>query len=144
MAVRPLDYFPNGDITVVHDEAGHGGTISLFDQQYQTRLDGTVDEDWIGLACPEPGCGAVSYHPVGGGCARGLVQKMFARSWMMRAEELNIPPDERGWSDIRDRVCAHADAMDGPGSCRITLMTGPNDLPDDQRPPAEAAATPAG
>jgi hypothetical protein len=132
LAVRPIAFFPNGDIDVVHDETGHTGLVSLMDQEYQVRLDGSVDEDWIGIDCP--GCDSRSYQPVGGGCSRGLVQKMFARSWMMRAEELGIPPAERGWPRIRDRVCAHADAMDGPGSCRITGMQGPNDDPDDVIP----------
>jgi hypothetical protein len=138
MPVRPIDYHPNGDVTVVHDEIGHTGLVPLMEQQFATMPDGSVDEDWIGLACPEVGCGAVSYHPVGGGCSRGLVQKLFAINWQRRAEELGIPPAERGWEAIRDRVCAHADAMDGPGSCRITTMEGPNDPPDDAFP---AAAT---
>jgi hypothetical protein len=144
LSVRPVDYQPDGSITAIHDETGHTGTIALMAQVFGTKPDGSVDEDWIGLACPEPGCDALSYHPVGGGASRGLVQKMFAISWQRRGQELGIPPAERGWEAIRDRVCAHADAMDGPGSCRITGMTGPNDLPDDQRPPAEAATTPAG
>jgi len=131
MAVRPIAYHANGDVDVVEDGTGHAGVVSLRDQSFLVRQDGTLDQDWLGLTCPVAGCGAVSYHPVGGGCSRGLIQKMFAIKWMRDGQLIGIPVNERGWPTIKARVCSHADAMDGPGSCRITGMSGPNDDPDD-------------
>jgi len=43
MAVRPIAYHPNGDVDVVEDGTGHAGVVSLRDQAFLVRQDGTLD-----------------------------------------------------------------------------------------------------
>ena len=80
MSVRPVRFNEDGSIDVVHDEQTHAGVIAAADVHWVTKMDGTShDHNFISLTCPEPGCGAVSTHPVGGGAAPAEVQQMFVR-----------------------------------------------------------------
>jgi hypothetical protein len=129
VAVEIIEHRQDGGAEVIHTEMGHGGTVLGNRVQFVKNQDGSTNPDYLVMPCPVDGCGAVSTHPIGGGAQPFEVQKEFARLWQMRANELGIPPAQRGWSDIRDLVCAHVEAMDGPGRCLIAHMENPNDGP---------------
>jgi hypothetical protein len=131
VSVRPVRFEPDGGIEVVHDEAGHGGTVAFADIAFGRNPDGTLNPDFIVLTCPVAGCGAVSVHPVGGGAAPGEVQKLFARTVMRRAAALGIPVAQRNWAGIKGRIRARVQAMDGPERrFYLERMQGEDDPPE--------------
>jgi hypothetical protein len=90
MSVRPVSYDPSGGVTVWHDEMGHGGAVAFAQIVFGRRDDGSVDPTLLVLPCPVPGCNGSSVHPIGGGAAAGLVQKLFLRTILRRAAALGI------------------------------------------------------
>jgi hypothetical protein len=48
---------------VVHDEANHQGEADPNTLSYGQNADGSDNLDLVVIACPEPGCGTVSYWP---------------------------------------------------------------------------------
>jgi hypothetical protein len=131
MAVEIVEHRQDGGATVVHREAGHGGVVLGVNVRFLVNPDGTTNADFITLPCPV--CGATSVHPVGGGSAPFQNQMEFGRLYTIRAQELGIPPENRGWPDIVALVCSRVEAMDGPGRCMIAHTTGP----DDTTPPGQ-------
>jgi hypothetical protein len=127
MAVEIVTHRQDGGAEVIHTEAGHGGIVLGIRVEFARNRDGSVDKNYLTMPCPV--CGAVSTHPVGGGCQPVEVQMEFARLWQMRAQELGIPVEQRGWPQIVALVCEAVEAMDGPGRCRIADTTGPDDIP---------------
>jgi len=83
MPIYVQDFKPaGGGFQVLHDDApggAHGGTLAATDITFGTQPDGSPDFKSAVIACPSPGCGSVSYHPVGGGAAPRSVQEMFVR-----------------------------------------------------------------
>jgi len=53
--------------------------VHISELPYGTNIDGTTNFDQIVVACKEPDCPVVSWHPVGGGAAPFDVQIMFLR-----------------------------------------------------------------
>lgn len=105
--------FSGPEWLVVHDEAGHSGTLQPTDVTYTTNMDGSLNHSYANVTCPV--CGAVSTHPVGGGAQPSLVQQMFVEK--VTAEGC-VCPDmlERGALSAEDAT-AHVKelvtAMDG-------------------------------
>jgi hypothetical protein len=128
MAVDIVEHRQDGGALVRHGELGHGGVVLGVNVQFVTRRDGTLDADYLLLPCPV--CDAVSTHPVSGGSNPPATQHQFGRLWQMRAEELGIPPEKRGWNDIKMMVCERVWALDGDDRiCYLLNSTGPNDYP---------------
>ena len=125
MAVDIVTHRQDGGADVIHREMGHGGTVLGIDVVFATNPDGSTNADYLYLPCPV--CGATSCHPIGGGSSPYQNQLEFARLYQMRAQELGIPPDQRGWNDIKALVCERVRLMDGDGRCLIGDTTGPGD-----------------
>ncbi|HEV8639439.1 MAG TPA: hypothetical protein VG370_34960 [Chloroflexota bacterium] len=128
MSVRPVAFAADGGVTVVHDEAGHGGDVAFASIRFGRKLDGTPDPDWLELPCPA--CSAVSFHPIGGGASPGAVQKLFARLYLRRAAALGIPVAQRDWAGIKARLRARVEATEGPGRFRLAAMQSEDDEPE--------------
>jgi hypothetical protein len=77
MSIRPVQFFPDGSIEVLHDELGHGGTISDAEIIWSQNMDGTPNHNFLVLTCPFASCGSVSTWPVGGGADAVMGQQMF-------------------------------------------------------------------
>lgn len=104
MAVKPVAFNQDGSIEVVHDGAGHFGTVQLGDFAYLQR-DGVEDVRFLELACPEPGCNTVSLHPVSGGCAPEQIQRLFVLK-VMAIQQIS-------WTDAKQVVKGLIDAQEG-------------------------------
>jgi hypothetical protein len=89
MAVRPTGTDATG-VQVVHDEAGHGGTIPWAEVDFLRGPQG-AHQSFLVLDCPVAGCDSQSVHPVSGGADRGGVQEVFARHYLRRAQALGLP-----------------------------------------------------
>jgi len=83
MSIYVVDFKPvGGGWDVVHDDApggSHAGHVAATDIAFGQQTDGTPDYRTAVIACPFPGCGSVSTHPLGGGAAPRSVQEMFVR-----------------------------------------------------------------
>ena len=99
--------------TVVHDDAGHQGTIDPAAITHTTNIDGS--ENHLFLIVPCPVCDAVSTHPVGGGAQPAAVQQMFVQ----KAQQDGCPcgaiigPDSSAAPEAHVRL--NVNRMDGPG-----------------------------
>lgn len=127
MSVRPVSFDPTGGVGVWDDERGHGGPVAFADVRFGRNADGSVNPDGVDITCPV--CGAVSSHPIGGGCDAPRVQLLFARIWLRRAVLLGIPTGERTWAGIKLRVKARVEAMDGPRRWRLENAATEDDVP---------------
>jgi hypothetical protein len=127
MAVDVVAQHPDGSVTVVHRVYGHTGTIPAEGVAWGRSEDGTVNPDYILLACPV--CGAESLHPVSGGSQPFEHQKLFVRTSAPRADELGIPVAERSFAQIRERVRQRIAALDGPARSAIDHMQHEDDGP---------------
>jgi hypothetical protein len=90
MAVRPVAFDSSGGASVWHDEMGHGGAVAFGSIVFGRRDDGSVDPTILVLPCPVAGCNGASAHPVGGGAAGAIVQKLFLRTILRRAAALGV------------------------------------------------------
>jgi hypothetical protein len=112
MSIRPINFLPNGDLEVVYDELGHGGTIPAAEVRWTTDTTGADSHNFIVLVCPD-GCGAVSTHPVGGGADAAGVQEMFVRKVNLEGCACPvvdvIDPPETAIAHVKELVTA----MDG-------------------------------
>jgi hypothetical protein len=85
VSVLPVKFNADGSVDVVHGDApggSHGGTVSagaLSLGAFSTLTGGGQTHNAIGLPCPVAGCGAVSFHPIGGGAEPAAVQELFVR-----------------------------------------------------------------
>lgn len=103
--------------TVIHDEAGHTGTIDPATIKHTLNMDSSENHNFLIVTCPV--CQAVSTHPVGGGAQPELVQQLFVH----KATTIGCPcgqvlatdPDSLGESHVRLNV----NRMDGPGRWRL-------------------------
>lgn len=129
MSVRPIAFDPSGGITVGHDDLGHAGAVAFVDVRFARNPDGSVNADVLELTCPQAGCGAVSTHPIGGGCDAPRIQVLFARIWLRRAVALAIPVAERNWAGIKARVKARVVALEGEGRWRLEALQSEDDVP---------------
>lgn len=111
MAIRPLSIDAAGTVSVVHDEEGHTGTLKLADLQPGRRLDGTPDYRFTTLPCPVPGCGAVSLHPVSGGCDPEAVQRLFVRLFVANPK-LAKAKDWASGKALVKQLCAEMDGLE--------------------------------
>lgn len=113
MSVYITEFTSPTEWAVVHDDAGHAGTIDPTTITNSQNVDGTHNHSFLNITCPV--CGAVSTHPVGGGAQPQSVQQMF----VVHAQTSGCPcgqvaaadPDALGESHIRLLV----NRMDGPG-----------------------------
>lgn len=128
MSVRPIAFAADGGITVLHDDLGHTGAVAFADMRFGRGPDGAVDPDFLVIACPV--CGAVSVHPIGGGCDPVRVQLLFARIYSRRRAALGIPTGAT-WQQIKDRVRTRVEAMDGPRRWRLDNATTEDTIPND-------------
>lgn len=131
MSIYPVAFSADGGITVFHSEAEHGGDIAFADINFGRKPDDSIDITTLVLHCPFPGCGSASFHPIGGGAAPGMVQKLFVRVIRRRAAILGIPVGQRSLPAILNFVKNRAEAMDGPGRFKLANMTSEDDDPDD-------------
>jgi hypothetical protein len=113
MSVRPVTFNADGSIEVLHDEAGHGGTIPAAEVAWTQNMDGSHNHNFIVLVCPS--CGSSSTHPVGGGAAPAEVQQMFVNKVTSEGcacgQVVVTDADALGESHVRLQV----NRMDGPG-----------------------------
>lgn len=110
MAVRPIAFASNGDITYRHDELGHTGTIALA----SIVLSGSAspaDTDYAKLTCPV--CGMWSIHSISGGVDPYMIQLMIARTVSRNAVALGIAAIDRTWPRILARCYARVVATKG-------------------------------
>ena len=126
MAVRPIQFMPDGSIEIWHDERSHGGIVTAGGVQFARKPDGSEDRRSILLYCPVPGCDSMSCHPAGGGCSPEQVQRMFAKK-LQREPKLGgpaLPPQtKRPWHEAKDELKVMVEAMDGPGRWRLERVT---------------------
>lgn len=120
MAVRPLSANQDGTVEVWHDEAGHGGTVTPDNINFGRNIDGTVTIDVIELPCPVPGCGAVSWHPVTGGCDPPNVQLLFASAY-----KVSNRVGAQDWDSAKDAVAARIAALAGISQYRLETAEDP-------------------
>ncbi len=118
MAVRPTAINPDGTIAVVHDEAGHTGTLTFAQVGFPRRPDGTPDYRLAALPCPGPNCGARSVYPITGGSDAALVQFMFAKA-LRYTTDPRRPPAAKTWDEAKARVKALVVAQEGPDRWRL-------------------------
>jgi hypothetical protein len=111
MAVRPTGSDPDW-VDVWHDEGNHAGRVARADIDYAQNLDGTVNTDYLVIACPVDGCDAHSVHPVSGGVAPLPVRELFAEQALRQAKELGL--DVPDLAAARALVRQQAIALDGP------------------------------
>jgi len=97
MAIRVIGYNTTG-IDVWHDEGGHGGAL-IWAQLVATLGNGTA----LAMPCPGVGCGAVSTHPVAGGCDPGPTQELFAQLYL-RAKQGGVTTRAGALALLRDQV----------------------------------------
>lgn len=113
MAVRPVEVTTT-NVEVHHDERGHGGLVPLTALRPGRQDDGTPDYRFTQLACPVPGCDAVSLHPASGGCDPDQVQRLFAHLI------LNNPKlPARTWQAAKVALKQLVEDMDGPDRWRL-------------------------
>lgn len=112
MSIRPIQQNADGSIAVIHDELGHTGTIPAAEIQWGTAFDMSPDHNFITLICPEPGCGSVSTHPVGGGAAPVEVQQMFVAK--VDRDGCVCPMGKAASKMASEHVHELVTAMDGP------------------------------
>jgi len=131
MAVRPVGFDPTGGISALHDELGHGGAVAFADVAFGRAGDGSLDADHLLLVCPV--CGAVSAHPITGGCDPVRVQLLFWRTIRRRAAlgALNIPAGQRTSAAVKQRIHDRVAALEGEARWRLEALGGEDD-PVDQ------------
>lgn len=122
MSIRPVSFSADGSISVWHDEAGHGGNIAFSDVRFGRSIDGTVNLRFIELSCPFPGCGSGSIHPIGGGAAPAMVQKLFLRVLLRR-----LPAAQRNLPAVKAFMRTHIEATDGLGRFKLEDITSEDD-----------------
>lgn len=128
MAIEIITHRQDGGAVVEHREMGHGGIVLGVNVRFVTNPDGTTNADFLLMPCPI--CAAVSCHPISGGSSGFQNQMEFARLWQMRAQQLGIPPAQRGWASIKQMVCERVWALDGPErTCYILDAPPPTDIP---------------
>lgn len=113
MAIRPVRII-GANVEVNHDERGHGGLVPLAAFQPGRKRDGTPDYRFTQIACPFPGCGAVSVHPASGGCDPEGVQRLIAHLILANPA---IPA--RTWAAAKATLKRMVDEMDGPERWRL-------------------------
>jgi len=128
MAVRPTAFDPTGGVSVSHDDLGHTGAVAFAGVRFGRDADGSVNPLLIEIACPV--CGALSVHPIGGGCDAARIQLLFARTYLRRAVALGIPVGERTWPGIKARVKARVAALEGAERWRLENAATEDDVPD--------------
>jgi hypothetical protein len=105
--------------TVIHDEAGHTGTIDPTTIQHPTNTDGTPNPDFLIIVCPV--CQSSSTHPVGGGAQPPLVQELFVRHALASGcpcdadMAAGLPPEL-----IAGHIKQHCESIDGAGRWQVT------------------------
>lgn len=137
MAVRPTGDDATG-VAVWHDEKEHGGTIPWAGVAYQRGPDGATDDRFVVLACPEPGCGAVSAHPASGGCDPRAVQALFVAAYDRddRAAAKRRGADApKGRAAALARLLAECGALDGAAAF---ALDDDADAPPERRAAHEA------
>src|SRR5215469_12535310 len=75
MSVYVASFTDANSWEVLHDEAGHGGTIDPATVKHVVGPDGVENHNYLMIVCPM--CDSVSTHPVGGGAQPLSVQQMF-------------------------------------------------------------------
>lgn len=113
---------------MLHDDLNHGGDVAFVDVRFGRDIDGSVLVDCIELNCPV--CGALSIHPISGGCAPGPVQKLFLRTIIRRAVPLGIPAGQRTLTALKLLVRNRIVTLDGAGRFKLAAMTTEDDNPD--------------
>jgi hypothetical protein len=109
MAIRPLG-FSRAGVEVWHDEADHGGTVAWTLLANATGAGGAPDPTRLDLPCP--GCGVVSRHPVTGGIANGIAQRLFALWAAAHPTAYGLPARPTATA-VRDAVYALIEAQRG-------------------------------
>lgn len=118
MSIRPVQFHSvAGTFDVVHDDVNppHTGTLHLTDVQFVDGPDANPRPDFMVVACPQAGCGAVSTHPVGGGAAPDMVQELFVR----QVRRLGCPCGQltanKPFALVIAHIKNHVVGQDGPG-----------------------------
>jgi hypothetical protein len=121
MSVYVSDFNPgDGTWTVIHDEAGHAGSIQPADVTYIQSLDGSHNHNFAAITCPV--CGAVSTQPVGGGAQPALVQEMFV--YLADHDGCPCPADLPSGLPLQltgGHVKQHCEQMDGVGRWQVAV-----------------------
>lgn len=65
--IKPLEFFPDGTMSLWHEERDHGGTLVLADLLHPVDMLGRVNDAFLRVPCPVSGCDSESLWPVSGG-----------------------------------------------------------------------------
>jgi len=79
MSIRPIVFYDDGTVDVLHDDPGYGCTGRIAVSETTLSADSSVLE----IHCPG-GCGSVSWHPVNGAADPQPVQQLFVRRLAQR------------------------------------------------------------
>jgi len=117
VSVYVTDFTSATEWQVLHDEAGHGGTVDPATVLHTKNIDGTENHNYLVIACPV--CDSMSTHPVGGGAQAVSVQQMFVNKVDAEGcpcgQVLSADPTSLGESHVRLQV----NRMDGPGRWQL-------------------------
>lgn len=115
MAISVLEVHRDGTVAVWHDEANHGGTVTLAD--FRPRRDAPdlpADSRYTIIACPEPGCDAASLYPASGGSDPEMVQRLFVHLILANPD---IP--SRSWPAAKTLLKRMVTELDGDDRWRL-------------------------
>jgi hypothetical protein len=121
MSVRPVAFHPDGSIDVLFDESNHAGTLAANQIIWAKNTNGADWHDGITLDCPD-GCGASSWHPVGGGAAPAAVQQLFVHKTEREGCACgNVAPATTAVPESHVRL--NCSRMDGPERWQVSVTT---------------------
>lgn len=132
MSIRPVTVNADGSVEVYYDEGHHGGTLPPAQITWSAQPPSDEpSHKTLATPCPD-GCGATSWHPVGGGAAADLVQQLFVDKTTREGcacGELDARTDAAPKAHVRLNVAR----MDGPERWKLGPVSEP--LPPGEEPP---------
>lgn len=117
----------DGSCEVTDLVANHSGTLAFADIKFSRRSDNSIDINILEVPCPFAGCNNVDYNPVGGGAAPSMIQKLFLRVLMRRAQAMSLAPALRTFTGARAYIKQLVEAEGGAGRFRLDAMQNEDD-----------------
>lgn len=65
--IKPIEFFPDGTVSLYHEERDHGGALVLADLLHPVDMLGRINDAFLRVPCPVSGCDSESLWPVSGG-----------------------------------------------------------------------------